>query len=403
MNRVVLTAGWVLSLAAALWAGRAVRESAPAAERNPFRIPLAPEVASKPEPGKAPEESLTQPTADENTNTSSGSMLAGMKEVLADPSGVSRMEKWVACMASATAADMQGAAELLEEARHKGRFYFAETGLFWNRWGSLDPRAAVAWKGEHINNDDNSPSHQLAAGWASRDPLGVLEWIREPGKFIDPTLLEGTFSTWAASDPSAAGAYIIDASPDDPVRSPRTAAAFAKGVWQSKGKAGVTAWLDTFAGRFQGDMTFPREVFKSLGRAWSQSNDGPAALDFARSHIGKPWFDPEGLHNCLEPFKTGEPGKLMDAVASLPPDPGTGEYYGVRLAVVKWVRVRKDPEGPGQWLTAHPDFAGSDQVAAAYASVLKDTDPAAAQHWAGSIKEEALRTNALKNLQDPSK
>jgi hypothetical protein len=242
----------------------------------------------------------------------------------------------------------------------------------------------------------------VARGWASRDPLAAMEWIRQHPQ-IKPDdnwhLLRGALTGWVERDLPAATAFIFEHDPQLPLNPSEVAQQIAGTVWDTRGPEGLTHWVDSLKNQPGCDDAFMKQAFLRVRALMSQSADPAGSVAFLRNHAGTPWCKADDVEAILRGACDGDPQTILQASIGLGPDPATGRHFLLTHALSQW-SVR-NPEAPVAWLHNHAGSAVYDDAAASYAEFLAPTDAASAMQWAQTIKGESLRQETIRHFPAP--
>lgn len=280
----------------------------------------------------------------------------------------------------------------LDEETRTGMIVFAIMTL-----ASDHPQAALSLftEGGDLLGDGMMGAHVLSsslASWASTDPDGALEWVRENGKkhpdLITDDVKAGLVKGAATKDMKLAFDLIAELKMDSP----------------SSALGGIAQGIRT---------PEERGEYLKLVRAYNEANPdekgGMAAYHLAEG-IAKDGFE-KGSKWIAEQNLSGEEiGEFSSSIADSAKGAEKGRWISwigenlsgetrdnqVSGAVQNWTRT--DYSAAGEWLAAAPEGPTKTASVKGYVEAVAKYDPQTATQWALTLPEGEERANSLEGI-----
>ncbi|MGI8603545.1 MAG: hypothetical protein ACR2OZ_11180 [Verrucomicrobiales bacterium] len=243
---------------------------------------------------------------------------------------------------------------------------------------------------------------EFFAGWASADPAGAKAWIEqlEPGRVrneLTAALVESAVET----DPKLASEIYFS------LPAGQQRALVDKMLSALTGRSGITAaqqWFgDLESGPLSGsvDPGVLREVYDNIAARLAQNHsDRNPAKQWLLEGVGKPWFSDRTVNALIHRLAADEPGESLNFLVELhSKEPNVpAEMVRNRVEMVITNSAKQSLNRIGAWLGENQNHALYDYAARFFAEKTMREDPVSAQAWAQTIKDEALRSEALKSV-----
>lgn len=321
----------------------------------------------------------------------SAERIAEFAEVLATSNASERHGRFGALLSTLTAAEAKALRRVFHNFGANGNSFYVEWYDFWERWGQIDPTAALtdAAKGDSRETWVRDCARDTLRGWASQDPATAAEWLNS---HRDDPLYEAAFTGYIAGvgdrDLTKATQIAINSlSPGDPLlnASMERLAEIAVARGQLTGLIGWFDQLPLGAGEVNARKLAAEHVWTRLQR----SENIERTADWVSTTANQPWRSDKLVIETARKYADRNPASAMEWVTSLPPSPGDGRLPGVEQVTRRW--MQQDRTALEQWLGSEARTEVADQARAAYAAELVKTDPAAARPWLEAIQDENLR------------
>ncbi|MGI8605309.1 MAG: hypothetical protein ACR2OZ_20235 [Verrucomicrobiales bacterium] len=135
-------------------------------------------------------------------------------------------------------------AQLFAELKGRGLEFHPEANFFAQRWGELDPEAALQYVVEEGSFERGGVLvDRIMRGWAMHDPKQAVDWVREqPESPRKDEAVAGLAAGWARHDPVEATAFV-----NSLTMSPGRVRAAEVVFWQilyGQGLEAASAWYD---------------------------------------------------------------------------------------------------------------------------------------------------------------
>ena len=171
-------------------------------------------------------------------------LIARFKEVLQQPDESRRKLQFHLLVELMRSEDAPLVVEAFAELRQKGLVYSEEEhNFFAQRWGELDPQAALRhYAGGPEVENNNLMLERVFSGWAKHDPAQASHWALQQSEPLQSEAVFGTSLGWARHDPAGATAFVL-ALPDGPARAKAGETIFWQ-VLYNKGMDAAAVWYD---------------------------------------------------------------------------------------------------------------------------------------------------------------
>ena len=357
------------------------------------------------------------PNADNNLEGGGG---ASLREILANPDPLARIELLLAYVKGIDKEEIPDALFALQESAPEWDPHMRmAVDLLLTRWGTLDAEGALAYTQSMKNRKRaGQASMQVLRVLASQDPQKAREWLAtltdnpEAKNGWMGHFYAGTVATeWVRQDPEAAIAW-AKSLPDSQRRgalggaletiaatNPVEAAGLAMDLEAGKERSDVVgkiaeSWAETAPkDALAWAMTLPGEEGESaMNRAisgWAEV-DAPAAAAFVDEIPADERSDSQ-IREVANRWANQEPAAAAQWLDSQPDGRGKTDAMGH----VVWNWTNADPQAASAWLIEQPAGEARDRGIGALSKATFDSDPAAAVIWAAEISNERTRTASL--------
>ena len=357
------------------------------------------------------------PEADNNREGGGG---ASLRQILANPDPLARIELLLAYVKGIDKEDIPDALFALQESAPEWDPHMRmAVDLLLTRWGTLDAEGALAYT-QNMKNRKRAgqASMQVLRVLASQDPEKAKEWLTtltdnpEAKNGWMGHFYAGTVATeWVRQDPEAALAWARGL-PDSQRRgalggaletiaasNPVQAAEFAMDLDPGKERSEVMgkiaeSWAESAPKEaLDWAMTLPGEDGESaISRAisgWAEV-DAPAAAAFVDEIPAEERSDSQ-IREVANRWASQEPAAAAQWLDSQPDGRGKTDAMGH----VVWNWTNADPQAASAWLIEQPAGEARDRGIGALSKATFDSDPAAAVIWAAEISNEQTRASSL--------
>lgn len=362
-------------------------------------------------------EKESAPEADSNQEGGGG---ASLRQILANPDPLARIELLLAYVKGIDKEDIPDALFALQESAPEWDPHMRmAVDLLLTRWGTLDAEGALAYTQSMKNRKRaGQASMQVLRVLASQDPEKAKEWLAtltdnpEAKNGWMGHFYAGTVATeWVRQDPEAAIAW-AKSLPDSQRRgalggaletiaatNPVEAAGLAMDLEAGKERSDVVgkiaeSWAETAPkDALAWAMTLPGEDGESaVNRAisgWAEV-DAPAAAAFVDEIPADERSDSQ-IREVANRWANQEPAAAAQWLDTQPDGRGKTDAMGH----VVWNWTNADPQAASAWLIEQPAGEARDRGIGALSKATFDSDPAAAVIWAAEISNERTRTASL--------
>jgi hypothetical protein len=302
-----------------------------------------------------------------------------------------RKRAFFAFLDSMTAAQAPGVERLIFELNRQGIDLNEEWYAFIERWGEVDPAAALALMktkrdaGEFEGMIQSSEA-RIFAGWSSVDPGAASQWLDsgpdgETKEALWATLIDGL----AGKDLAAATALAVERTTPESRGHKGAMERLAEQAVRQGGVEGMHAWFASLPEASRRDASSHvhwrnMQASMEIGAAW------------LAEQATSPWRKDHSIRELAGIWSSRDPAAATRWTASLPPgEPGPDAYPGLRNSIATW--TAKNPEEVSAWLVAQQDQPFYDTAAAGVAlHYLKDAgDTDTAEKWLNAIRSPEIK------------
>lgn len=305
-----------------------------------------------------------------------------MKGALGHTLESTRLEKWMALLATMQPEDGPAIAALLHEEKLAGREFKPESMAFWQTWARIDGKGAWVFACAHPLETQGTGAEALLKSWAYVDPGAAKAAFAELGSSpLEKAAFAGLTHGLAESDPAAAHEY-ASSLPDG--KQIEAAIHVSGSIIYAMGNEGAQAWFD----RLPADTKiFNKEAARVLMESLSRSEPG-SVEKFAFARLDQEWATRPAEQNFAASMiarNGGSPWEFVTAVMEKYPRPEQP------LALTTWV-ANLNPGSALEWADANPDHPATDKILAGTAQVyLRRGNTEEAEGLLARIKEPAVR------------
>lgn len=361
--------------------------SGPAPEQNSTAKPGAPLSSGKREAGTA--EKPPAPAAGGGApDAATAALLKKMNAVLDDePDADTRTAQWNALLAGMRPRDALAVRGIFLENDKRGRWFIPEWVSFWKKYGELDAAAALdEWKATGNPTDPDSPGRIVAAGIKARG-LEEAKMLMTRGDVRDsPSMTRELLKAVARQAPEQSLRFMMESVPGE-LRAGAAQAIVETGI-DRDGLEQAPQLMRSLAAAGADEASLQAAFSSLLTAAWR--GGAARAQEFALAQVSQPWCTGSALATVAAQLTNQNAATAMDFITKLP-NSLAGE--SIELAVGESARL--NPDDIGLWLKDHGTAPHYDSITSAYCRTLYEVDPAAAEAWAGTIKDPVLRDRAL--------
>lgn len=220
-------------------------------------------------------------------------------------------------------------------------------------WAQVDPEAAKHFvlKGEELARGNRDMLYFMVEGWTYRDPTAAADWLIKTGLG-----LEGEYKS------------VVEA------------------ISRSGGQKELESW---FAGLDRAALsTKDRNGFAELIVGKKLEHEPEKAAAWVEANLSEPWVEESRVLG-----QTAAAYVRKDPAAALAWARRTGLPNAVPMAVGSW--CHQDMDAAKRWVAENPGDPDSVRSASVVMAVLRSKNPAAAQAWAESLPDGAMRDRLL--------
>lgn len=291
-----------------------------------------------------------------------------------------------------------------DEKRLHGRSHIAEWDLMTHRAGEVMGREAVEFLlAEDLRAQNNlGATRNALTGWAAKDPGAALEWLsREAGEDTRRKVMGAAIRGLILSEPDLAIAAFESIAPERRVAYTRD---FASGLVRSVGleraEALITGMVARSGGSDPAGNPGTNAIMKDFALIKLQTAAGKGAIEeaiawltpqLAQAHVDQAlivsavekyaWASPEKAAAWLHTYNDGRSARQQP-------------FLGYPVLLSTWIE-RSGAPAVGEWLQTQTGHRYYDRLALNYATLLAPQNSAEATRWAGTIKDPALKADAL--------
>lgn len=318
----------------------------------------------------------------------SAARIAEFAEILAISNTSERHGRFGMLLSTLTPAEAQALRRVFHNFGANGNSFHVEWYDFWQRWGQIDPGAALAdaAKGDPQESWVRDCARDAFRGWASENSTAAADWLNSHRE--DP-LYEAAFTGYIAGvgdrDLTKATEIAISSlSPGDPLLN--AALERLAEIAVSRGQlSGLVGWFDQLPSD-TGEASARRLAVEHVWTRLQRSENVERLADWVTTISNQPWRSDNLVVETARKFADRNPANAMEWVASLPPSPESGQFPGVEQVTRRW--LQQDREGFEQWLNTETRTEIVEQARAAYTAELAKNDPTAARPWIEMIQKQ---------------
>lgn len=268
--------------------------------------------------------------------------------------------------------------------------YFRETG-----WGGDANQARSEWV-----------SNEAMIGWASRNPAEALQWL---GREADPEARRRLIG--------AAIRGLALTEPDLAIRTLEEQPASERGKYTTElvtsalravGIDGAQRLVEETIARAAENGRLKERYLKHIVHDYSSmriyqamaSGTVPDALEWMNRHVGQPYFDQGAIVEVTRRFALENPEAAfhwLEGVNTSLSRAGETSLVGYRMLLDSW-RAKAGAPAVETWLQAKASHPHYDHLARDYAAIVVEQDASKALRWANTIKDAALRQDAVQTI-----
>lgn len=216
-------------------------------------------------------------------------------------------------------------------------------------WGQTDPEAAKRFvlEGEDLAKGNRDMLYFMVEGWTYRDPTAAADWLIESGLG-----LEGEYKS------------VVEA------------------ISRKGGQKELEGW---FAGLDRGSLSVKdRNGFAELIAGKKLEHEPEKAAAWVEANLSEPWVTESKVLG-----QTAAAYVRKDPEAAIAWARRTELPNAVRMTVASW--CHRDMNAAKKWVADNPGDPDSAACASTVMAILRSQNPDAAQAWAESLPDKAMR------------
>lgn len=220
-------------------------------------------------------------------------------------------------------------------------------------WGQTDPEAAKRFvlEGEDLAKGNRDMLYFMVEGWTYRDPTAAADWLIQSGLG-----LEGEYKS------------VVEA------------------ISRKGGQNELESW---FAGLDRGSLSVKdRNGFAELIAGKKLEHEPEKAAAWVEANLSEPWVTESKVLG-----QTAAAYVRKDPEAALAWARRTELPNAVRITVANW--CQQDMDAAKKWVAENPGDPDSATSASVVMSILRSQNPDAAQAWAESLPDKAMRDRLI--------
>jgi hypothetical protein len=400
---------FLLLIAVAFFVGRRLSPPPPA-ERHMTAAVLPKAERSSVIPNLARGDGTVGPALVTGAVPSSGSKVDRAKiyqqmlTALNEPISTERWMLLAGVLQGLSASNWQGGLQALDDERKlHGRDHADARAFFVRRAGEVIGLDAVAY---FLETKDAGAARSALTGWASKSPADALAWLaRQSGETGSAPFVGDAIRGLALVEPDLAISFLESVPMAD---RKKYTPGLVSTVVRTAGVEQSQKLVDDMIARAQANGAlgerYLADIFRDLtdikSRRASLSANIDPAMAWLDQHIGQPYLDGEAVRNAAGQFANQDPLKTitwLDTVNARAKFPGfTAVGYGYVFDT--WTN-KSGLEPAASWLSGNPTHPSYDRIASHYVDLAVSKDPGLATKFAGTIKDPAIRTSALAQIE----
>ncbi len=314
-------------------------------------------------------------------------LLRSMNAVLEEQDEEVRTAKWIALLAAMRKEDAVAVRGIFLENDKRGRWFIPEWKVFWKKFGELDgPAALDEWNATGNKMDQDSPGRIIAAAIKARGSEEMARLLEREDIKTSPQRMGEVAKAYASLGPDEAMSVLKSDAIPEQYRDVAARAIVTAGIE----RGGVESAAQTMQSLVSAGV--PESALRSAFSTvlFAAERGGVERLqEVALEHLNQPWCDGQTLTGVTLQLSAKSPAAALEFITRLP----VGQAdQSIRNMVSQ--STASDPQFIGNWLTEHGNTPHYDRIAAAYSEAIREVDPGAADAWAKTIKDPALRPAA---------
>lgn len=310
------------------------------------------------------------------------SFAARLAEILAVPDQSAQEEQLESLVGGIAVEDLPRALAFLERQEVSDLTQSLEVQLL-RRWAEASPLAAATWVGNHaseVNRRDEIRA--VAIVWADQSLPEALAWVRQlPESAERNTALIALAYEAARSAPMEAFQMAAEL-PDGGVR--EDLIRHTANQWADLNPQEAVAWASKVE-----DETLRQQLLAGITTAWADKE--PVAAASAAADLLPPGrVQDDAVVGIVQRWVQTEPAQAAAWAVSFP----TGPLQETAVEEVVKLWADQDPVRTSAWIN-QLDENQRDPAVAAFVGKLALSSPESAAEWAGTIRDESLRTRLM--------
>jgi hypothetical protein len=319
-------------------------------------------------------------------------LINELRTVLLDRVDSRRLKRWLGLLEAVRPEDAAMVDALLREEGRLGRGHGNEERAFWQHWGEIAPKEALAFLLADATVREGPLLH-MAKAWALRDAPAAVQRVSEmEDNAVGNKALEAVLHGFAETN--LEGATTFATTRLDPSKYRQAAVHITGSALNALGMERAKSWFDALPQNTPSD--FRSEVARCIIYALERQS-ADAVLQFAKARIDQPWME-----------STKEVTTIASLVARKGSDPwdfiawnsAQGREVAVQQSIGEVFRVSPSSINSAEsWLAANPASPAFDRIASGLViASTKAGDSERAQKWVEQIKDPQIQKDTKATL-----
>ena len=325
-------------------------------------------------------------------------------KALNEPISTERWMRFASILQNLSPANWLGVLQALDDERKlHGRDHADARAFFVRRAGEVIGLDAVTY---FLDAKETAAARSALTGWASKSPAEALNWLAKQSSETGHAVFVGdAIRGLALVEPDLAVSFLENVPIADRKKyTPDLVSTLVRSAGLEQAQKLVDDMITRAGAEGTLRESYLAQVFRDLAeikakRANISGNIEPT-MDWLNQHVGQPYLDGFAMRNAAAQFANQDPLKTIawlddvNARAKFPPFTAVG--YGYVMDV--WTS-KAGLEPAAEWLSNNSTHPSYDRIASHYAGLAVAKDPNLADQVARSIKDPAIRTAALGQIQ----
>lgn len=315
---------------------------------------------------------------------------------LQEMGSLERFQAVAEALSQMTAEDAEEAIEVYQQHFLEGRTFIRELRDLMRRLGQIDGAAALERRRfEGPGQPARSEWRYIMSGWASVAPTDAARWLDslEDGDFKED-MIDGLIEGVAQADIDQAAELFESLPVSQRLRNLDTM------IWhqlQSGSFQQLDQWVEGFPSESDESIAFGRRAFSKVADRYLSAGTA-AAAEWVGEQVNSPFLDGRTVGKVATRLAADDAERALEWISDLPGDRSDLLAPGVTSAVSSW--AARNPDEVGLWLGDNPRSPIYDLAARSFVNAIAKVDSEAAEQWANTIKDDAVRNAAFESLGD---